>query len=89
MYCECYNTQFITFKWEQILQTRSHIMMKQCFTRIFCPMFKKNVFQKLAGLWLVGEVVNHVGLYRSNVAEGCSAFQRRSCYIDIESKVVE
>ena len=29
MYCECYNTQlFITFKWEQILQTRSHIMMK-------------------------------------------------------------
>ena len=29
MYCECYDTQvFITFKWEQILQTRSHIMMK-------------------------------------------------------------
>ena len=29
MYCECDNTQlFITFKWEQILQTRSHIMMK-------------------------------------------------------------
>ena len=29
MYCECYNTQlFIIFKWEQILQTRSHIMMK-------------------------------------------------------------
>ena len=27
MYCECYITQlFITFKWEQILQTRSHIM---------------------------------------------------------------
>ena len=26
---ECYNTQlFIIFKWEQILQTRSHIMMK-------------------------------------------------------------
>ena len=41
---------------------------------------KKNVFQKLAGLWLVGEVVNHVGLYRSKVAEGCSAFQRRSCF---------
>ena len=34
-------------------------------------MFKKNVFQKLAGLWLVGEVVNHVGLYGSKVAEGC------------------
>ena len=39
---------------------------------------KKMFFQKLTGLWLVGEVVNHVGLYRSKVAEGCSAFQRRS-----------
>ena len=26
-------------------------------------MFKKNGFQKLAGLWLVGEIVNHVGIY--------------------------
>ena len=42
---------------------------------------KKKVFQKLAGLWLVGEVVNHVGLYGSKVAEGCSAFQRRSCLL--------
>ena len=41
---------------------------------------KKKVFQKLAGLWLVGEVVNHVGLYGSKVAEGCSAFQHRSCH---------
>ena len=41
----------------------------------------KNVFQKLAGLWLVAEVVNHVGLYGSKVAEGCSAFQHRSCYL--------
>ena len=40
---------------------------------------KKKYFSKLAGLWLVGEVVNHVGLYGSKVAEGCSAFQRRSC----------
>ena len=42
-------------------------------------------FQKLAGLWLVGEVVisNHhdrVGIYGSKVAEGCSAFQRRSYF---------
>ena len=29
MYCECSNTQFISFKWEQILQTWSHIMMKR------------------------------------------------------------
>ena len=42
-------------------------------------MLKKNVFQKLAGLWLAGEVVNYVGLHGSKVAEGCSAFQRRSC----------
>ena len=49
--------------------------------RVFFSMLKKNVFQKLAGLWLVGEVVNHVGLYGSKVAEGCSAFQRRSCII--------
>ena len=157
MCCECYNTQwFITFKWEQILQTRCHIMMKSqhnsvlhafsvpdwsemcgvfgvltvllllptqytageivimwCqefdkyllaniytyiymyididitllisdmdflyqfnlrlrhFWRFFFPNVKKNnfFFQKLAGLWLVGEVVNHVGLYGSKVAE--------------------
>ena len=45
----------------------------------FSMLRKKLFFQKLAGLWLVGEVVNHVGLYGSKVAEGCSAFQRRSC----------
>ena len=38
-------------------------------------------FQKLAGLWLVGEVGNHVAIYGSKVAEGFSAFQRRSCMI--------
>ena len=41
-------------------------------------MFKKKI-QKLAGLWLAGEVVNHVGMYGSKAAEGLSAFQRRSC----------
>ena len=40
-------------------------------------------FQKLAGLWLVGEVDNHVAIYGSKVAEGFSAFQRRSCYIEV------
>ena len=34
----------------------------------------------MAGLWLAGEVVNHVGIYGSKAAEGLSAFQRRSCY---------
>ena len=37
-------------------------------------------FQKLAGMWLVGEVDNHVAIYGSKVAEGFSAFQRRSFY---------
>ena len=44
--------------------------------------WKKKVFlnfQKLAGLGLVGEVDNHVAIYGSKVAEGFSAFQRRSC----------
>ena len=53
----------------------------------FSMLQKKNVFQKLAGLWLFGQVVNHVGLNGSKVAEGCSVFQRRSCYfIDLHSK---
>ena len=31
---------------------------------------KKKDFQKLAGLWLADEVVNHVGIYGSKAAEG-------------------
>ena len=42
---------------------------------------KKRDFQKLAGLWLAGEMVNRIGIYGSKVAEGLSAFQRRSCFI--------
>ena len=59
--------------------------------RLIAPLFsffswnvwKKKVFQdfqKLAGLWLVGEMDNHVGIYGSKVAEGFSAFQRRVLY---------
>ena len=41
---------------------------------------KKNEFQKLAGLWLAGEMVNRrIGIYGSKVAVGLSAFQRRPC----------
>ena len=36
-------------------------------------------FRKLAGLWLASLIKNHVRIYGSNVAEGFSAFQRRSC----------
>ena len=35
----------------------------------------------MAGLWLAGEMVDHIGIYGSKVAEGLSVFQRRSCYI--------
>ena len=53
------------------------------FTASFHEMFEKKKvfqdFQMLAGLWLVGEMDNHVGIYGSKVAEGFSAFQRRSC----------
>ena len=52
------------------------------FTVSFHEMFgKKKIqdFQKLTGLWLVGEMDNLVGIYGSKVAEGFSAFQRRSC----------
>ena len=49
------------------------------FTVSFHEMFEKKKvfqnFQKLAGLWLVGEMDNHVGIYGSKVAEG---FLRRS-----------
>ena len=49
------------------------IFIFQCFK-------KEKGFQKFAGLWLAGEVVNHVGIYGSKAAEGLSAFQRRSCF---------
>ena len=43
----------------------------------------------LAGLWLAGEVVNHVGIYGSKAAEGLSAFQRRSCYTKRASRFMQ
>ena len=52
------------------------------FTVSFHEKFEKKCFQnfqKLAGLWLVGDVDNHVVIYGSKVAEGFSAFQRRYC----------
>ena len=54
----------------------------------FLPMFKKKI-QKLAGLWLAGEVVNHVGIYGSKAAEGLSAFQRRSCFNEYVRNLIQ
>ena len=45
----------------------------------FLSMLEKKDFQTLAGLWLAGEVVNHIGIYGFKAAEGLSAFQHRSC----------
>ena len=42
------------------------------FTISFQCFNKKKDFQKLAGLWLADEVVNHVGIYGSKAAEGLS-----------------
>ena len=54
------------------------------FTVSFQEKFEKKSFlfnfQMLAGLWLVGEVDNHVAIYGSKVAAVFSAFQRRSCF---------
>ena len=36
------------------------------------------IFKKLAGLWWPGELVNHIWIYGSKVAEGSLAFQRSS-----------
>ena len=50
------------------------------FWDLFFFQCSKKCFSKVGSLWLAGEVVNHVGLYWSKVAEGYSAFQRRSCF---------
>ena len=52
------------------------------FTSSFHDMFEIFYlnFQKLAGLWLVGEVDKHVAIFGSKVAEGFSVYQRRSCF---------
>ena len=44
--------------------------------------------QKLADLWLVGEMVNRIGIYGSKVAEGLSAFQRRSCWLCSHHRII-
>ena len=53
-------------------------------TQIFsCGVVELGYFRKLAGLWLACEILNHVEIYGLKVAEGFSAFQRRSYLIQI------
>ena len=44
-------------------------------------------FQRLASLWLVSKIDNHVGIYGYKVAEGFSAFQRRPCSLSVSLSV--
>ena len=39
----------------------------------------------MAGLWLAGEVVNHVGIDGYKVADGFLAFERRSCFYNFKT----
>ena len=46
------------------------------------PQFqRKKYFQKLAGLWLAGEIVSRIGIYGAKMTEGLSASQRRTCFL--------
>ena len=76
-------------EWElQILNWSSSVQPEivPLFTISFQCLKKK--IQKLAGLWLAGEVVNHVGIYGSKVAEGLSAFQRLSCWLCSHHRII-
>ena len=44
------------------------------FSQIQRKKRQKKDFQKLAGRWLAGEMVNRIVIYGSKVAEGLSAF---------------
>ena len=54
---------------------------KYCQAVASCLAIKHFDFQILVGLWLARLINNHVRIYGSNVAEGFSAFQRRSCSV--------
>ena len=77
-------------EWElQILSWSSSVQHE--IAALFTISFQclKKDFQKLAGLWLAGEVVNHVGIYGSKAAEGLSAFQRRSLILAATKQLYE
>ena len=44
------------------------------------------ILKTLAGLSLAGEVVNHIWIYGSKAAEGCSAFQRQSYFSSCQQR---
>ena len=52
---------------------------RYCHAVVLSWAIKHFDFHKLAALWLARLINNHVRIYGSNVAEGFSVFQRRSC----------
>ena len=54
------------------------VQRRYCHAVVLSWAIKHFDFQKLAGVWLARLINNHV-IYGSNVAEGFSVFQRRSC----------
>ena len=92
MWCQEFDIYLLANIYTYIYRYRYHTLDKRYgfslsvqpeITSLLRPVFfsmLKKCFSKVGSLWLVGDVVNHVGLYWSKVAEGYSAFQRRSWF---------
>ena len=53
---------------------------RYCYAVVSSWAIKHFDFHKLAALWSARLANNHVRIYGSNLAEGFSAFRRRSCF---------
>ena len=65
-----------------ISATWDYAIVHSFFSMLIKKVFQN--FQKLLGLWLVGDVVIYVGIYGYKAVEGWSAFRRRSCFLLID-----
>ena len=54
---------------------------RYCHAEVLSWAIKHFDFHKLSGLWLARLINNHARIYESNVAQGFSAFQHRSCSV--------
>ena len=64
------------------MQRRNTTLWRRyCHTVVLSWAIKHFDFQKLAGLWLAGKMLNHVGIFGSKVAIDFSSFQCQSCCI--------
>ena len=67
---DCLPNRLFRHRWKKT----SQFLFKKCLKKSWFLNFSK------VDRWLVGEVYNHVGINGSKMAEGFSAFQRRSCF---------